>query len=104
LILLLTNILLTHRGKFHDVMAQLFGFKTIDKMNTHLMNRDCEMKGMYMERFIGDDVVTRCGLSRDTYKSAGYRFKFKDDNKLRFDMSQFSAVVAAATGGDSGGS
>ncbi|KAL7459638.1 hypothetical protein ACHAWC_011422 [Mediolabrus comicus] len=89
------------KGKFHDIMAQLFGYETIYKMTDHLKKEDGEMRGMDMERFIGDEVVTQRGMLAKTYKSAGYRFKFKDGNKLRFDMSQFSAVASAATGGDS---
>jgi NOL1/NOP2/fmu family ribosome biogenesis protein len=82
-------------------MAQLFGFKEMNHMSCHLRNETCEMKGMVRERFIGDEVISRSGLAADTFHNSGYRFKFKDGNNLRFDMSQFSAVVAAATGGDS---
>lgn len=62
------------------------------------------MKGMDVERFIGNDVVSRFGplkVPLDTYNRAGYRFKFKDGNEHRFDMSRFSAVASAAMGGDS---
>ena len=77
----------TLKSPFHDVLAGLFEFETMREMYKNLKHERSELRGMKMERFIGDDIVVQKGMKQEKYNRAGYRFTFRDDVDLCFDVS-----------------
>ena len=71
--------------KMLDKVAHYMRFKDFGTLRQYLTGQS----GMYMERFIGDEIIPKTNWISPNfhrYKSASIRFKFNAGNDKRFEM------------------
>eukprot|EP00985_Skeletonema_marinoi_P000938 scaffold375_cov189-Skeletonema_marinoi.AAC.12 len=74
--------------KMLEYVAHYLRYKTFRDLQKNITNDVNEMGGMKCERFIGEEVLKYNGPfhpDQPRYKSAAYRFKFKQGNETRFE-------------------